>query len=103
MTKFNHFAVKANKIAKRCLDALAVAETELRNAEGKAKAHSVRTAGHIEADEQLIALTAQADVLKAQEKLKSTRTAMCDTSRKLQAIRQELVAALTKPGKQIPA
>lgn len=103
MSKFNHYAARANEIAKKALGELANAERKLKEAESQSKAHPVRTSGHVDPEEMAIAARAHADVLAAQEDLKRTRAKMDDTKRQLEVIRTELSQALAdeysaKPG-----
>lgn len=90
MSKFNHYAIKANEIAKKALDELEAAHKVLKDAETRSKAHPVRTIGHIDPEEAAVAARAHADLLTAQAKLKSTQARMGDVGRELQTIRQQL-------------
>lgn len=95
MTKFNHFAIKANEIARKGLEELTAAETKLAEAEITSKKYPQKTGGRI-VDTEYLARSARAfaDLVEAQKGLERVRRSMDDYSREINSVRDELRAAL---------
>ena len=91
MSKFNHYAVKANETAKKALDELEAAYRAVKDAEQTARQYPQQTSGRI-VDAEYLARSARAaaDLAEAQNKLKQKKASMGDVGRKLQTIRQQL-------------
>ena len=96
MSKFNHYAQKANKIAKDALDELEAAHKSVATAEQQVKKYPQQTGGRI-VDAEYLAKSARAiaDLAESKSRLQATQNRMGDVSRQLQAIRRELAETLS--------
>lgn len=95
MSKFNHYAQKANKIAKDALDELEAAHKAVATAEQQVKKYPQQTGGRI-VDAEYLAKSARAiaDLAESKSRLQATQNRMGDVSRQLANIRTELAEAL---------
>lgn len=94
MSKFNNYAVKADKIAREGLTKLIEAENKLKDAEALARQYPTRSGGRVDLEYQAKSTRAAADVLTAKEKLETAQRNMGDYSRQIAVVRQELRTAL---------
>lgn len=94
MSKFNHYAVDADRIAKEAFKEYRKAETALENAEQKVKEYP-EIFGQAQSDEyRMNSAVAKADLLKAQDGLKIAQAAFRNHMNELNDMRTNLVKAI---------
>lgn len=94
MSKFNHYAVDADRIAKEAFKEYRKAETALENAEQKVKEYP-EIFGQAQSDEyRMNSAMAKADLLKAQDGLKIAQAVFRNHMNELNDMRANLVKAI---------